>query len=652
LPEVAFQSAAEPAAQRIRRSALQRASVLLTLGAAAAVFWLAFEEGSYSVGRWTGIAIVLWWTIVAGLLLRAWSILQVPRAAWVFWTLLALFAALSGASGLWASGAERPFLAMDRVLLYEAVVLLAIFVGARWGTRRVADGVAVGLVSVALLAFVSRLAPAHFPDETLSFLPYAHTRLSYPVNYWNGLAVLVALSFPLLLRVAVADERMILRGLALAPLPMVATIIYLASSRTGAVAAFVGIVAFAAMAPDRWTAAFAALTAVVVSAAAILFVAQQHAFVNGPIESDAASTQGLRVAVAVCLLGVLAACVYGLASERIMQTQFSSRLGRVLVGALGAALAVAVLASHPVRRWDNFTRPPAVLADRSYIENHFLSTNGNWRWQYWGSAVDEFRTRPFFGRGAGSYEAWWSEHGRLVGFIGNAHSLYVEVLGELGIVGFVLLVGAFASAAVAGVRRALRSPPRIRSTAAAATAGFLAFAVAAGLDWMWELPAVSVVGMTLLGLAFGSAPTLASRPTSRTRSRRGRLLLLTLVAFGVAALAAEADLFAANAKITDSQRAAARGDFAAAAAAADSAKLLQPWAASPYLQRALVEELRGRLPQARAWTAKALERDDGDWRIWLIDARIKTKLGDIGAARASLGRARELNPRSPVFLTP
>lgn len=81
-----------------------------------------------------------------------------------------------------------------------------------------------------------------------------------------------------------------------------------------------------------------------------------------------------------------------------------------------------------------------------------------------------------------------------------------------------------------------------------------------------------------------------------------------------------------------------------------AARGLQPWAASPYVQLALVEEQLGELDVARYWISEAIERADDDWRLWFIKARLETNAGDIDEARESLARARELNPRSQLFL--
>src|SRR5205823_5184289 len=86
--------------------------------------------------------------------------------------------------------------------------------------RRWNDGLALGIVAVGLLALGSRLFPAVLQgDEGLrEYLP-SLTRLSYPLGYWNGLGIFVALAFPLLLAAASLDRRPLLRGLAVAPAP-------------------------------------------------------------------------------------------------------------------------------------------------------------------------------------------------------------------------------------------------------------------------------------------------------------------------------------------------------------------------------------------------------------------------------------------------
>jgi tetratricopeptide (TPR) repeat protein len=126
--------------------------------------------------------------------------------------------------------------------------------------------------------------------------------------------------------------------------------------------------------------------------------------------------------------------------------------------------------------------------------------------------------------------------------------------------------------------------------------------------------------------------------------------LATLVAAWLAVIGAGIVLVS-QAKLDQSRSAARDGHLDEAARDADTASRVEPWAAAPRLQLALVRERRGAIPSALEANAKALEKAPNDWRIWLTESRLRTKAGDIPAARRALDRARELNPRSPIFAT-
>src|SRR5205823_5057691 len=125
------------------------------------------------------------------------------------------------------------------------------------------------------------------------------------------------------------------------------------------------------------------------------------------------------------------------------------RLDTALLAAAILAAIVTVVALHPVRRLDDFRRMPGSQSAQS-AGSHLLSTSGTGRWQLWTAAVEQFRTRPVVGQGAGSYEQWQTRHGTLGEFVQDAHSLYLQTLGELGVVGLVLLAGVLAAGFIAG----------------------------------------------------------------------------------------------------------------------------------------------------------------------------------------------------------
>jgi len=264
------------------------------------------------------------------------------------------------------------------------------------------------------------------------------------------------------------------------------------------------------------------------------------------------------------------------------------------------------------------------------------------RWQFWQAALDEFRSAPLHGGGAGSYEAWWDRHGSFSYVVRDAHSLVFETLGELGIVGFVLLVGSLAAAVAVGARRLLRTRDAERTLIAALLGAATAYLIGAGIDWMWELTAVTLVGVCTLGLLVGPVTPNGTRPARR----------LTRVAAAAAAgavVVAEAVALLAGIEVSESQAAARAGRLGPARAHAVAATRLEPWAGSPYLQLALVEESAGDLVAARRSIQAAIRRDRQDWRPWFAAARIEARLGDATAASRSYARARSLDRRSPLF---
>ena len=369
-----------------------------------------------------------------------------------------------------------------------------------------------------MIALVSRLFPHFFGATTqlAQIFPTASKRLSFPVDYWNGLATLVAFAIPALLYFA-AEARAVVRGLAVAPLPALAATLYLTSSRGGWVAAAIAIVVLMALTSRRWATAGALLIGGAASAGAVAVLLARDELVDSPLQSSVAESQGRSAALLIALLCVAAGAAYGLLASVVPSPPRASRRAATAFAAVLVVLALAaVAAANPVERYNNFKEIPPELQGAS-VQEHLFSTSGNGRWQWWTSAVDEFESKPLTGRGAGSYEAWWAEHASIAAFVRDAHSLYLETLGELGIVGLALLVAFIVSCLVAGARRLGGRTESERAAVAALFALVAAFLFEAGIDWMWEVTAVSLVAVLALGLLAGPATDPSSPPRRRSR---------------------------------------------------------------------------------------------------------------------------------------
>ena len=123
-----------------------------------------------------------------------------------------------------------------------------------------------------------------------AFLPSAATRLSFPLGYWNGLAVFVAFyAVPLLLRLAIVAQSFLVRGVAIASIPALAATIYLqASSRGGVATALTGTAVFLALTARRWAAVAALVVATVGALGAVSILLPRTQLVNGPLEGELA----------------------------------------------------------------------------------------------------------------------------------------------------------------------------------------------------------------------------------------------------------------------------------------------------------------------------------------------------------------------------
>ena len=126
-----------------------------------------------------------------------------------------------------------------------------------------------------------------------------------------------------------------------------------------------------------------------------------------------------------------------------------------------------------------------------------------------------FLRHPINGTGAGTYATLWTRYGRSTARILNAHSLYLEELAELGIVGGGVVIAVVVSILVALARRA-RGPGR--SVWAALFAGALMWAVHAGVDWDWQMPAATAWVFAAGGLAL-AAPVERPKRTARLWAR-------------------------------------------------------------------------------------------------------------------------------------
>ena len=205
-----------------------------------------------------------------------------------------------------------------------------------------------------------------------------------------------------------------------------------------------------------------------------------------------------------------------------------------------------------------------------------------------------------------------------------------------------LLVAFLGTAVTIGIRRLLRAGTPQQAALAALLGAFTVYLLGAAVDWMWQLTAVTAVGLVLLALLAGPDGASVEEPPARA----ARIAVVSLAVAAALFAAAELVVLLADVEVGRSQADAAAGRWGPARSAALRATRLEPWAASPYLQLALVGGEPGDFAAAARAIDRAVSRDDRDWRLWLVKARIDDDLGLYASGALSRARAKELDPRS------
>jgi hypothetical protein len=619
----------------------------------APVLYLALEGGGYDLVVYSQVGVAVWWIVLCGVLAGVPPAVRIDRIGWLVLGVLFSYAAWTALGATWSSSVERSVDEIGRVSTYAGCFVLGLCVLDAHRLRHLLNGMACAFAIVGVLAVLSRLHPQWFPrDEVLAFFgPTA--RLDYPLNYANGLGEFLAMGMPLLLGAASRARTLAGSALAAACLPVLALGIVLSISRGGALAGAIGLLLLLALLPERIPVLASALTAAGGSAILIVALLERSALRNGLSTSQAVTQRGEMLV----LILVVCAGVALVQSAISLWARFGARPAwmvvsrrRAAIGFAGAgaiALALAIAAGLPgalSRQWRAFKQPNVTGVSSVNAYTRFGTATGSHRYQYWQAAIAAFHSSELHGIGPGTFEFWWAQHNSVSQFVRNAHSLYIETLAELGIVGALQVVGLFGILLVLGTVRALRAPPSIRHALAVAVAALAVFAVSAAYDWVWQL-AVLPAAALLLG---GGVVSVRRRPAQLIRRSRS-VTRLVLVCGALLALPAIATPLIMTTSIRSSQSEVRAGNLAAAMQDANSAQALEPYAATPRLQRALILELERRYSPAAAAARQATEREPTDWRTWLVRSRIEVEAGHPRLALDYYLRARALNPTSSLF---
>jgi len=601
------------------------------------VVGLAAAQGGYFPGAWGWASVPAFWIAAIALLVRDHVRLNVAERVF-----LGAFLALGGwlaLSLIWSVALPTTVLELERMLVLVGVVAAALLLTRGRFGRHLLAGVVAAIAVIATFSLLTRLVP----DRIRVRADTSIYRLAQPIGYWNGLGIFVAMGLLLALGFAARARSLGGRALCGALLVALPPTLYFTFGRAAWLALFAGLLVAVVVDMRRLQLLAALLVLGPLPALGVYLASRQRGLTHAGAPLARAAHDGHRLLAILAFLALVNAAVavaFALLERRV---EVPGLLRQAF--AVAVALAVVVVALAAFDRYGG----PTTLASRAYtsfkappphaqqnLNRRLLSFSGNGRADLWRLAWDQSRAHPVLGSGAGTYERYFLVHQpENVGFVHDAHGLYVETLAELGPVGLALLLVVLLTP-LAGLRVARRHP--LAATAAGAYAAFL---VHAGVDWDWELPAV-----TLAGLLCGTSLLLFRRRW------RPPSPLPTAARFVGAGLASCAAIFATigllgNAALSRSDTARQRGALVQAVTDARHARWLMPWSPTPLDELGRAQLAAGLPARARSTFAEAIRVDAGDWRLWYDLARASRGT----ARRAALRHALTLYPRSDLLAT-
>jgi hypothetical protein len=595
---------------------------------------LSFRAGGFFPAA-TGVVTCGLLAALVGYLMLARELSPVSAPLGAALAALAGYAVWSLLSCTWSDAPGRALLEFQRALLYlAALALFGLLPGGRARLAWAVRGLVLGASVVCAVALLSRLRP----DLVATTPALAAERLSYPLSYWNGLGILAAVGALLAIHLTSSEREPAAVRVLASPLVVLQVVTAFFTFSRGAMAAgCVGLVLYAVLGRPR--ALLSGLAAAGgASAVAILAAYRADELASAAPDPAPALAQGRD------LLLVVVAAMLGAGLARLALLPADARLGRIrprrVPGRLRTGLAVVAVLMIGLlgvpgflgHQYDRFVAGDSVRVGSDFRAR--LTQPGNQhRLEQWRVALDEFERSPLRGSGAGTYQLAWEQQRPSATVVVNAHSLYLEVLGELGALGLALLLVVLL-AVLRAFLAVLRGEDRHLGAALLAAGG--AWALHAGVDWDWQLPAVTLWLFALGGLALYRGPP---RPVAAPRRLlvAAQLLVLAAVPGAIAVAAGHTDRAADAFARHDCPAVVREGQ-----AAIDTVGVL----VAPHELVGFCRLQQGQPHAAIAGLRRAIALDPGNWNLWydLTLAHAAAGIDPRPAARRTLA----LNPRDSL----
>ncbi len=565
-------------------------------------------------------------------------------------------------STAWAESVESAVVSGNRWLAYGALLLLMLVL--LRSERRSAVLLGTAGLGVAAVA-ISVLARLLGSDPGSLFLG---ARLNSPLGYINGEGCLFVIGFWLCFAAA-ETRRALIAGPAAGMATLMACLAILSQSRGTALAMFAALIVVVAVVPGRTPRIYGLL----VVASAVAFAAPDLLHLYDNASAGLVSVKAGHIAGRAALLAAVGAgLAWGLltlgwetiVSRRPWASRARATGSWLLVIPIVVALVVAVGSAQPIEhsvrnQWHAFTdlaAPSYGGAAAAANQSRLLSGAGN-RYDYWRIAWRVWREHPVLGVGAGNYARSYYQQRATTEDIQQPHSIELQALSELGLVGALLLVGFISGVGWGAMRMrpAARSSPSTRALMVGGVGAFVAWLLQTSVDWMQLLP-----GLTAIAIAAAAVmvrPRRLPRPAgAASRDSRFGKALAGRPALGASAIVVT--LIVAGASLSrqglaDLYRERAQSELSARPASAlnDANRSLEidSDAVETYYVKAAALARFGQAAGAVAVLRQALAHEPDNFVTWALLGDIAVRERRLRVASRNYTRAHQLNPRDTTL---
>ncbi len=552
---------------------------------------------------------------------------------------LGALVALSAASILWAESKDSAWTSTNRVALYAVIFGIVLLAVRERATGRVIVMILGAGATIACIWLDCRFALGHGQDA------FINQRLDAPIGYVNGTGALLVMAAWPWLACAEAAARRWLRSAALAAAALMVSTCVLTQARAVVPAMVIAAALTLLCCEDRIR---RAINLCIVAAAVACSLPWTLAVYSGATALTAAPSQShiraAGIALLACALAAgLARHGLSLAVARLSEARratLSRRLGHTMLVSLALALVAGLAIGAPfiVRQWRAFT---ALHVDQN-VSSRFIDAGG-YRYDLWRVALREFVAHPLAGLGAGNYDAGYYLLRHNPEFVLQPHSLELQELAELGVLGFAALLAFCGPVLVSGFRRSGTLASEDRLIKVAALGMFTAWLVDTSVDWPYDIPGIAGIACVAAALLVVPAVAGAAAPSSRRRASLWTIPALVVIALLAASIGRQ---YAAT-RISQTGLAQVARSPAKAIKTLRRAAQLDPYSLNTLYGLASAYARRDDYPDARDALLVAAAREPRNYVPPTLLGDLAMRRGDYALAAAEYRHAISLDPDDP-----